>query len=342
MTKIIVDAFGGDNAPIAIMQGVRQAVDELGVTVILIGDEEKIKKAAREENISLEGIELVHAPDVIPVDTEPTKLLKQYKNSSMAIGFNLLASGAGDAFVSAGSTGALAAGSTFIAKRITGIKRAAIAAVIPNQTGCYLLADAGANTECRPEMLRQFAVMGSIYMNKVNGVENPRVGLVNIGTEDTKGSDLQIETNKLLKNSGLNYIGNIEARELPLGGCDVAVCDGFTGNIILKLTEGMGKMMKNELKELFLKSFVTKLGAVMVSGQMKAFKSKFDYKEQGGAMLLGAKKPVIKAHGSSDAKAIKNAIRQAKICHESGIIPTIEKALEAMNGAAAAEANTEE
>lgn len=342
MTKIIVDAFGGDDAPLVVIQGARQAVDELGITVILTGDEEKIKQAARDENISLEGIELVNAPDVIPVNEEPTKLLKQYKNSSMAVGFSLLAKGEGDAFVSAGSTGALAVGSTFIAKRIKGIKRAAIAAVIPNQTGCYMLADSGANTECRPEMLRQFAVMGSIYMNKVHGVENPRVGLVNIGTEDTKGSDLQIETNKLLKNAALNYIGNIEARELPLGGCDVAVCDGFTGNIILKLTEGMGKMMKNELKELFLKSFVTKLGAVMVAGQMKAFKSKFDYKEQGGAMLLGVKKPVIKAHGSSDARAIKNAIRQAKVCHESGIIPTIEQALEAMGDTASPVADTEE
>lgn len=342
MTKIIVDAFGGDDAPLVIIQGARQAVDELGITVILTGDVEKIKQAARDENISLEGIELVNAPDVIPVNEEPTKLLKQYKNSSMAVGFSLLAKGEGDAFVSAGSTGALAVGSTFIAKRIKGIKRAAIAAVIPNQTGCYMLADSGANTECRPEMLRQFAVMGSIYMNKVHGVENPRVGLVNIGTEDTKGSDLQIETNKLLKNAALNYIGNIEARELPLGGCDVAVCDGFTGNIILKLTEGMGKMMKNELKELFLKSFVTKLGAVMVAGQMKAFKSKFDYKEQGGAMLLGVKKPVIKAHGSSDARAIKNAIRQAKVCHESGIIPTIEQALEAIGDTASPEADTEE
>lgn len=330
MTRIIVDAFGGDDAPRAVLQGARQAVDELGVTVILTGDRERIEQAAREDNLSLDGIELVDAPDVIPVDEEPTKLLKQYKNSSMAVGFTLLAQGKGDAFVSAGSTGALAVGATFIAKRLRGIKRAAIAAVIPNQTGCYLLADSGANTECRPEMLRQFAVMGSIYMNKVLGIESPRVGLVNIGTEDTKGGDLQIETNKLLQSANLNYIGNIEARELPLGGCDVAICDGFTGNIILKLTEGMGKMMKNELKDLFLKSFVTKLGAVLVAGQMKSFKSKFDYKEQGGAMLLGVKKPVIKAHGSSDGRAIKNAIRQAKLCHESGIIPTIEEALEAM------------
>jgi len=290
MTRVIVDAFGGDNAPLEIIKGARQAVDELGITVILTGDEEKIKQAARSENISLAGIELAHAPNVIPVDEEPTKLLRQYRNSSMAVGFTLLA-------------------------------------------------DSGANTECRPEMLRQFAVMGSIYMNKVHGIKNPRVGLVNIGTEDTKGGDLQIETNRLLKTAGLNYVGNMEARELPLGGCDVAICDGFTGNIILKLTEGMGKMMKNELKDLFLASFVTKLGAVLVSGQMKSFKNKFDYKEHGGAMLLGVRKPVIKAHGSSDGLAMKNAIRQAKLCHESGIIPTIEQALAAMGDATA---NTEE
>ncbi|MEG1686574.1 MAG: phosphate acyltransferase PlsX [Angelakisella sp.] len=329
MTRIIVDAFGGDHAPTEIIKGARLATDELGVQVILTGDKAKLEAAAKDCGVSLDGIELVHAPDVIPVDEEPTKLLRQYKNCSMAVGFALLVEGRGDAFVSAGSTGALAVGATFIAKRIHGIKRAAIAACIPNEKGVYLLADSGANTECRPEMLRQFAIMGSIYMNKVHGIENPRVGLVNIGTEETKGSDLQIETNKLLRSTKLHYIGNLEARDLPLGGCDVAICDGFTGNIILKLTEGMGKMMKNQLKEMFLANLVSKLGAVMVAGQLKAFKAKFDYKEHGGAMLLGVKKPVIKAHGSSDARAIKNAIRQAKICHESGIIPTIEQAMAA-------------
>lgn len=343
MTKIILDGFGGDHAPLEMIRGARMAMDELGIAVILTGDKDKIAETAKTAGISLEGIEIFHAPTVIPVCEEPTKLLKQYKDCSMAIGFGLLADGTGDAFVSAGSTGALAVGSTFIAKRIKGMKRAAIAACIPNQTGSYLLVDSGANTECRPEMLRQFAIMGSIYMNKVNGVESPRVGLVNIGTEDSKGGDLQIETNKLLKETPfLRYVGNVEARDLPLGGCDVAICDGFTGNVILKLTEGMGKMFKDELKTMFLSSFMTKLGAVLVAGQMKAFKKKFDYKEAGGAMLLGVKKPVVKAHGSSDAVAIKNAIRQAKICHESGIIPTIEQELATLANSAGADADGEQ
>lgn len=334
MTRVIVDAFGGDNAPLEVVKGARQAVDELGVTVILTGDRQKIEDCAKAAQVSLTGIEIEQADDVMPVNEEPTKLLKQYKNSSMAVGFALLTEGKGDAFVSAGSTGALAVGSTFIAKRIKGIKRAAIAACIPNEKGAYLLADSGANTECRPEMLRQFALMGSVYMQKVYGIERPRVGLINIGTEDNKGGDLQVEANKLLRETpGICYVGNVEARELPLGGCDVAVCDGFTGNIILKLSEGMGKMFKNQLKGMFLASFATKLGALLVAGQMKNFKDKFDYKEHGGAMLLGVRKPVIKAHGSSDAKAMKNAIRQAKQCHEGGIIPTIEKELAAIGAA---------
>lgn len=328
MTRVIVDSFGGDNAPLEIIKGARLATDELGVQIILTGDESKISSAAAQAGISLAGIEIANAPDVIPVDEEPTKLLKQYKNCSMAVGFAMLAEGKGDAFVSAGSTGALAVGATFIAKRIKGIKRAAIAACIPHENGVYMLADSGANTECRPDMLRQFAIMGSIYMNKVYGIEKPRVGLVNIGTEDSKGCDLQIETNKLLRETDhIRYIGNIEARDLPLGGCDVAVCDGFTGNIILKLTEGMGKMFKNQLKLMFMNSFATKVGALLVSGQLKVFKNRFDYKDHGGAMLLGVRKPVVKAHGSSDSVAIKNAIRQAKLCHESNIIPTIEQAL---------------
>ena len=327
MVRIAVDAFGGDNAPLEIIKGAALAVQELGVTVVLTGDKQTIERVSKENNISLEHIEIVHAPVVMPVDEEPTKLLKGYKDSSMYVAFDLVTSGNCDAFVSAGSTGAVAVGATFIAKRIKGVKRTAIGCVIPHEKGCYMLADAGANVECRPEMLRQFAIIGSVYMNKVLGIEKPRVAVVNIGTEDCKGGELQIETNRLLKETNLNFIGNIEARDLPLGGCDVAVCDGFTGNVILKLTEGMGKLMKNELKGMFLKSFTTKLGALCVGGQLKEFKKRFDYKEHGGAMLIGSKRPVIKAHGSSDARALKNAIKQAKLCHESHIIATIEAEL---------------
>lgn len=321
--KIIVDAFGGDHAPVEIIKGCRQAIDELGVEIILTGDEEKIKAAAQENQVDLKGMEIVHAPGVMPVEEEPTKLLKQYSDSSMCKGFQLLADGSGDAFVSAGSTGALVVGASLIVKRIKGIKRAMIGTVIPSQTGCYMLADSGANSECRPEMLRQFAMMGSIYMNRVYGVEKPRVGLVNIGTEDSKGTDLQVETNRLLRDSHLNYIGNIEPREIPLGGCDVAVCDGFTGNVVLKLTEGLAKMFAGELKTMFMASLGTKIGAVLLAKQVQGFKKKLDASEVGGALLLGIRRPVIKAHGNSDGKAFKNAIRQAMLCCEHGVVEEI-------------------
>ncbi len=329
MAKIILDAFGGDYAPLEVIKGASLAVKEFGVDIILTGSKEKITKLAQENNISMDRIEIVDAPDIMPVCEDPTKLIKsQYSNSSMAVGFNLLAEGKGDAFVSAGSTGAVSVGATFIAKRIKGIKRPAITTVIPCETGRYVLLDSGANSECRPEMLRQFAIMGSIYAKEVLGIANPRVGLVNIGTEDSKGTPLQVETNVLLKScKEINYIGNIEARDLPLGGCDVAVCDGFTGNIVLKLTEGMGKMMKNSLKSMFMSNTVSKIGAVCVSKQLKEFKVKFDYKECGGAMLLGVKMPVIKAHGSSDARAFRSAIKQAIACVDSKITEVIENSL---------------
>ncbi|MEA5012568.1 MAG: phosphate acyltransferase PlsX [Angelakisella sp.] len=329
--KIIVDAFGGDNAPLEVLKGSAQAVKELGAQLILTGDKEKILACSQENKIDMTGIEIEDAPLVIPVEEDPMKLLKKYYDSSMGKGFQLLAEGKGDALVSAGSSGAVVAGACFITKRIKGIKRTAIATVIPNDTGCYLLLDAGANKECRPEVLRQFAVMGSAYMSKLYGIKNPRVGLVNIGTEDSKGTDLQIEANKLLKTtSGINYIGNVEAREIPLGGCDVAVCDGFTGNIVLKLTEGLAKMFSHQLKDMMMASLSTKVAAILLSGGIKEFKRKLDYKEHGGAMLLGARKPVIKAHGSSDAKAFKNAIRQAMNCAKNNVVEEIETGLKAI------------
>ena len=329
--KIIVDGFGGDNAPVAVLEGCAQAVAELGAEIILTGDQQRIEAAVKEHNISMAGIQVVHAPDIMPVEVDPVKLRKEYKDSSMAVGFQLLADGKGDAFVSAGSTGALVVGASLIVKRIKGIRRCAIGSVIPNQNGFYMLLDSGANSECRPEMLRQFAMMGSVYMERIMGVKNPRVGLVNIGTEDNKGTDLQVETNKLLKGSDLNYVGNLEARDIPLGGCDVAVCDGFTGNVVLKLTEGLAKMFSGELKNMFLATPLTKLGAVMLSSRVKAFKKKFDYTEQGGALMLGARKPVIKAHGSSNGKAFKNAIRQAMSCCQNGVVEEIQRSLGAVS-----------
>ncbi len=323
MAKIIVDAFGGDNAPLAVIKGCEQAVKELGVQIILTGSQDKIKKCAADNGISLDGMEIVHTDEVFDIHEEPNQIIKSGKNSSMALGMQLLAEDKGDAFVSAGSTGALVMGATFIVKRIKGIKRVAPSPILPADKGSFILLDAGANTECRPEMLVQFAVMGSAYMENVMGVKNPKVGLLNIGAEDTKGRELEIEAYKLLKESGLNFVGNIEARDLPKGECDVVVTDGFTGNIVLKLYEGMGSFFAKKMKWIFSGAGV--LGALFSLGKIKSFKKQMDYRETGGSALMGVKKPVIKAHGSSDSTAFFNAVRQAKQCVDGKVIQSIEK-----------------
>lgn len=323
MAKIIVDAFGGDNAPLEVVKGAALAVKELGVQIILTGNEEKIKKCAEENEISLDGIETAHTDEVFDIHEEPKEIIKSGKNTSMALGMQLLADGKGDAFVSAGSTGALVMGATFIVKRIKGIKRVAPSPILPADKGSFILLDAGANTECRPEMLVQFAVMGSAYMEKVMGISKPKVALLNIGGEETKGRELEIETYKQLSVSGLNFVGNIEARDLPKGECQVVVTDGFTGNIVLKLYEGMGSFFSKKMKWIF--SGAGALGALFSLGKIKLFKKQMDYRETGGSALMGVKKPVIKAHGSSDAKAFFNAIRQAKKCVDGKVIESIEK-----------------
>lgn len=320
--KVIVDAFGGDNAPLEVLKGCARAVSELGVNIILTGSSEKIKKCAADNGISLSGIEIEHTNDVFDIHEEPKEITRSGKNTSMALGLSLLAEGKGDAFVSAGSTGALVMGATFIVKRIKGIKRIAPSPVMPADKGNFILTDAGANTECRPEMLVQFAVMGSAYMEKVMGIMKPKVALLNIGAEDTKGRELEIESYKLLQKSGLNFVGNIEARDIPNGEVQVVVTDGFTGNIALKLYEGMGSFFGKKMKWIF--SGIGKIGAVFSLGKIKALRKQMDYKEVGGSALLGVKKPVIKAHGSSDATAFFNAVRQAKKCVESNVTGEIE------------------
>lgn len=320
--KVIVDAFGGDNAPLEVLKGCERAVSELGVNIILTGSSEKIKKCAADNGISLSGIEIEHTDDVFDIHEEPKEITRSGKNTSMALGLSLLAEGKGDAFVSAGSTGALVMGATFIVKRIKGIKRIAPSPVMPADKGNFILTDAGANTECRPEMLVQFAVMGSAYMEKVMGIMKPKVALLNIGAEDTKGRELEIESYKLLQKSGLNFVGNIEARDIPKGEVQVVVTDGFTGNIALKLYEGMGSFFGKKMKWIF--SGIGKIGAVFSLGKIKALRKQMDYKEVGGSALLGVKKPVIKAHGSSDATAFFNAVRQAKKCVESNVTGEIE------------------
>jgi glycerol-3-phosphate acyltransferase PlsX len=320
--KIVVDAFGGDNAPVEVLKGAARAVRELDVEVILCGDKEKIKAAARENEVDVSVFRVIHSESVFDIHEEPTKLLKEYKDCSMALGLKACAEGQGDAFVSAGSTGALTVGGTFIAKRIKGIKRPALAPILPSDNGSFMLLDAGANTECRPEMIVAFALMGSAYMETVGGIFSPKVGLLNIGAEETKGRPVDVETYKLLENSNINFIGNVEARELPLGRCDVVVTDGFTGNIALKLYEGMGSYFGRTLKGM-LGGFTGTIAGALILSKIKAFRKKMDYKEVGGAVLLGVSKPVIKAHGSSDGTAFYNAIRQAKLCVEGDIIGKI-------------------
>lgn len=307
--KIIVDAFGGDNAPLEILKGCAEAVAEYGINILLVGSKQKIEKISNENEIILYHMDIYDVEEVITNEDDPSEIIKSKSNSSMAQGLKLLAQGEGDAFISAGNSGALVMGATFIVKRINGIKRCAFAPVVPKDKGCFMLIDCGANVECRPEMLRQFGVMGSIYMNKVMGVKNPRVGLVNVGIEEHKGGEFQHEAYKRLKESNLNFIGNIEAREVPKDAADVVVTDGFTGNIMLKLFEGVALTLMSKIKNLFNANLKTKIAGAMVSPEIRSLKKQIDYNEFGGAPIIGISKPVFKAHGNSNAKTFKNAIR---------------------------------
>ena len=326
--RIIVDAFGGDNAPLSVLEGAAAAVKEYGVTVVLTGDEEKIKSVAKDNNISLDGTEILKEDDVISMHDDPTKILKEKSGSSMAVGMRALAEGKGDAFVSAGSTGALVVGGTLIVKRIKGVKRPALSSYIPGKNGNYLMLDIGANADCRAEMLQQFGIMGSVYVENVEGIKNPKVALLNIGTEDTKGGELQKEAYSLLKNAPVNFVGNVESREIPKGEVDVVVADGFTGNIALKLIEGVSSTMFSMIKGVLYENTLTKIAALILKKGLYGIKAKADYSEVGGAPLLGTRLPVIKAHGSSNGYAFKNAIKQAIIFSETGVIEKITKGLE--------------
>ena len=321
--NILIDAFGGDNAPLEVIRGGARAVQELGVTVTLVGDEQKIRACAEKNRLPLDGMEILHAPAVFDIHEEPTSLLKQHADTSMAVGMQALHDGKGDAFVCAGSTGALLVGATFLVKRIAGIKRAAVAPVLPTETTPFLLIDGGANNDCRPEMLVQFAIMGSAYMQNVMHVDKPRVALLNVGAEETKGRELELESYVQLAQAPVNFIGNIEARELPAGAADVVVTDGFTGNVALKLYEGMGKFMAHQMKGNLFAGVAGKLAALLILPKIKTLTKKMDYKAVGGAVMLGVQKPVIKAHGSSDGTAFFNAIRQAKDCVAGNVVQTI-------------------
>lgn len=322
--KIIVDAMGGDNAPQAPVEGALRAKKELGVEIVLIGREEELRRKLGDH---ADEVEIVHAEDVITMEDDPTSAVRNKKNSSMVTALRMLSEGKGDAVVSAGSTGALLTGATLIVKRIRGIRRAAMAPVLPAGERGVMLIDCGANAECTPEYLLQFAHMGSFYAGRVMGCKDPRVGLVSNGTEDTKGDELRHRAFELLKADGdagrINFIGNIEGTTVFSGDVDVAVTDGFTGNILLKTTEGVIKFMMKSLKEVFYKNTVNKLAAAVLKKDLAEMKKSMDVNEVGGTALLGISKPVIKAHGSSDASSIFAAVRQAKVFAESGIIEDI-------------------
>lgn len=323
--KIIVDAMGGDNAPEAIVKGSLYARDRLGVELVLVGRKEDIEACLGEH--SRDGIEVVDAREVVTMEDDPSTACRRKKDSSMTVALNLVKEGRGDAMVSAGSTGALLTGATLIVKRIRGIRRAAMAPVLPSGDSGIMLIDCGANAECTPEYLLQFAYMGSYYAKKIMGLDNPRVGLLNIGVEETKGGELQHNTYPLLKTAHeegrLNFVGNVEASTMFLGGVDVVVADGFSGNIVLKTAEGVAKWLFKELKGTFMASTKNKLAAAVIKKDVKGVAKKIDPNEVGGTALLGISKPVIKAHGSSEAEAFFAAIRQAAAFAESGIVNDI-------------------
>ena len=334
--RIIVDAMGGDNAPRAPVQGALQAIGEYGVEVVLVGRGEEILEALKGEGVGElpKGLSITHADQVVEMCDNPATAFKEKKDSSLTVGLNLLKNGEGDAFVSAGSTGALLSGATLLVKRIKGIRRAAMAPVVPTGGGGAVLVDCGATAEGTPEFLLQFAFMGSYYAERVLGRPEPKVGLLNIGAEPSKGTDLQREAYKLLqkaKEEGrINFVGNVEAREAVEGAVDVIVADGYSGNIFLKTMEGAGLFLGREIKKMFLRNLRSKLAALLVKDGIRDFKKLMDSGEVGGTALVGISRPVIKAHGSSDGYAMKNAIRQAVEFKRSAIIEDITENVEHM------------
>jgi len=332
--KIILDAMGGDHAPEAPVLGAIQANQKFGSHITLVGRGEEILSVLRKNNIANlpEGIEIANADEVVDMHDDPARVIRTKKNSSMVVGLRMLAEDQGDAFVSAGSTGALLSGATLVVKRVKGVRRAAMGPAMPNKAGSKtVILDCGANAECTPEFLLQFGLMGSLHAKKSMGIENPRVGLLNIGTEDSKGTPLQKEAYALLKDASdrgiLNFVGNVEARDVPLGAVDVVVCDGFSGNVLLKSIEGTAMFMGSLMKRMFKKNILTMVGYLFSKSGVKDLVKMMDYREIGGTQFLGIRKPVIKAHGSSDALAFCNAIRQTEASVSSNVAMELEQGL---------------
>ena len=336
--KIILDAMGGDHAPEAPVLGAIEAAKTWGSQITLVGRGEEILAVMKKHGIETlpDGMEIAHADDVVDMHDDPANVVRKRKNSSMIVGLKMLSEGQGDAFVSAGSTGALLSGATLVVKRVKGIRRAAMGPAMPNKAGGKtVICDCGANAECSPEFLLQFALLGSLAAKKTYGIENPRVGLLNIGVEDTKGTKLQLETYPLLQQAHekgiINFIGNVEARDVPLGGADVVVCDGFSGNVLIKTIEGtamfMGSLMKHRI---FKRNFFSKLGYLLCKPGVDEVVGMLNPDTIGGTQFLGIKKPVIKAHGSSGVTAFRNAIRQAEEAAEWNFAAELEVELEKM------------
>ena len=339
--KIILDAMGGDHAPEAPVLGAIEAAKAYGVQITLVGRGAEILAAMQKHGISdlPEGMEIANADDVVDMHDDPAAVIHKRKNSSMVIGLKMLADGLGDAFISAGSTGALLSGATLLVKRVKGIRRAAMGPAMPNKAGGKtVILDCGANAECTPEFLLQFGVVGSLYAKKYLGVTEPKVGLLNIGTEDSKGTQLQKEAYALLTQANeqglIRFVGNVEARDVPMGAVDVVVCDGFAGNVLLKSIEGtamfMGSLMKNKI---FKRNFLSKIGYLFCKPGVDEVMKMLDYREIGGTQFLGIKKPVIKAHGSSDALAFRNAVKQAMDAANADFSPELEQSLKQLAAA---------
>ncbi|MBQ1372526.1 MAG: phosphate acyltransferase PlsX [Oscillospiraceae bacterium] len=334
--KVIIDAMGGDNAPQAFLEGAFLAARELGVEVILVGRVEQLLSIMKEQGVETlpKGVELMDAEQVVEMHDDPANVLRTRKDSSMVKGLKLLAEGGGDAFVSAGSTGALLSAATLVVKRVRGIRRAAFGPAIPCQGGKLILIDSGANVECSPEFLLQFGCMGSFYARLTLGLERPRVALLNNGAEDSKGDPLHKESYLLLKEAGekgvIHFIGNIEGREAMLGGCDVLVADGFSGNIFLKGLEGTALFLSGTIKEMLKRSAKTKLAGLLLREDLRQTMGLLDYHKVGGTMLLGITKPVIKTHGSADAETVVSSVKQAIAAVEAGVCQAISEHIDQM------------
>ena len=319
--KIILDAMGGDNAPDANIKGAIKAIKKIKAEIVLVGKEEIIRNKIKEfygkeiEEIS-DRLKIKNATETIEMEDQPTVAIKHKKDSSMVVGFNMLKKDEGDVFISAGNSGALLAGATLLVGRIKGIDRPALAGILPAYKSQLLLMDCGSNTNCKPINLLQFAQMSTIYLRNTYGIDRPAIGLFNIGTEETKGNELVKESYKLISEKAeelnINFIGNVEGRAAFSGKVDAIIADGFTGNVFLKTTEGLGKLVKRTLKESLLKNFMSKLAVIPSLPAINRFSNTMDYKRYGGALFLGVKKPVVKAHGSSDEKLFEYTIKQAE------------------------------